>query len=144
MPKGNEHAPVSTVPLAKRARATLLVGSAIVAYALVVGSGVVRCPLAAMFHVPCPTCGATRSTLALLSLDFSGAMLNPVAPPLVVLLGVLSARLVFVAARDGHTRRFDEAPAIRGVVKAIFVLLLVAIALWIVRFFGVLGGPVPV
>lgn len=157
MPKGNEHTAEALdtrdvsppraserAPLGRRIGAALATLGAFSAYALVVANGVLRCPLAAMFHVPCPTCGATRSTLALLSGDLRGALLNPVAPALVAIVGVLAGRLVYVAARDGHTRAFDAHPLVRALTKAFLGALGVAVVIWILRFFGLFGGPVPV
>ena len=130
--------------LAVRARVAALTLGAIVTYALVLGNGLIRCPLAATFHIPCPTCGATRSTLALVSGDFSGALLNPVAPILVVLLGGFAGRLVYVAARDGNIRAFDQHRVVRAMLRAFVLTMVVALVVWILRFFGLLGGPVPV
>jgi hypothetical protein len=127
-----------------RARVAAFTLGAILTYALVLAKGLLRCPLAATFHIPCPTCGATRSTLALVSGDFSGALLNPVAPVLVVLLGSFAGRLVYVAARDGHIRAFDQHPVMRVLLRAFVLTMAVALVVWILRFFGLLGGPVPV
>jgi len=157
MPKGNDQAPSSALALSpngagvrvrvapmRRVGAGLAAFVAVAGYAFVVANGVFRCPLAAMFHVPCPTCGSTRSTLALLEGDVNGALLNPVAPALLVCVGAFASRLVYVAARDGHVRAFDDHPAMRLLLRAFLGTLLVAILIWIVRFFGLLGGPVPV
>ena len=127
-----------------RVRAATATIAAIGVYGYVTVNGLVRCPLAAMFHVPCPTCGATRSTLALVSGDWRGVLLNPVAPLLVTLFGGFAARLVYVAGRDGNTAAFDAHPAVRAMLKAFVGALLVALGVWIARFFGLLGGPVPV
>ena len=138
-------APVTGKPsLGVRVGVAGLTLGAILTYALVLATGLLRCPLAATFHVPCPTCGATRSTLALLSGDFSGALLNPVAPVLVVLLGGFAFRLVYVAARDGNIRAFDQHRIVRAMLRAFVLTMAVALLVWILRFFGLLGGPVPV
>ncbi len=142
MPKGNE--PRARASGRRRARAVVLTAAAVFGYAAALASGAVRCPVAALLHLPCPTCGATRSSLALLRGDLVGARLNPLAPPLLLLLGAFAARLVFVAARDGHTRRFDEGPLVRRLVVALLVTFGLAVALWGARFFGWFGGPVPV
>lgn len=154
MPKGNEHAPPilrmpardakAEVSLARRALAVGATAVAIATYGVVVAEGLVRCPLAAMFHVPCPTCGATRSTLALARGDLHGSLLNPVAPLLVLLVGGFAVRLVYVAARDGHVRAFDEHPLVGTGLRAFLGALGFAIVLWGLRFFGLFGGPVPV
>ncbi len=121
--------------------ATLL---ATAGYAAIMLTGAIRCPLATLFHVPCPTCGATRATWALLRLDGHGVLLNPFAPVLLALLGAFAARLAFVVARDGHARGFDEAPLVRFLLHVLLLVFGMATALWGARFFGVLGGPVPV
>ena len=145
MPKGNEHRAGPAQALTRaRIRAFALASFAVLAYATVLASGIVRCPIASLFHVPCPTCGATRSSLALLRGDLSGACLNPLAPPLLLLLGAFAVRLVFVAARDGHAGRFDEGPVIRWLVRALLVTFGLAVVLWGLRFVGWFGGPVPV
>lgn len=129
---------------ARRLRAGGLAVVGLVTYASVLASGAVRCPVAATLHVPCPTCGATRTSLALLRGDLHGALLNPAAPLLALLVGALGARLVFVAARDGDTRRFDEGRLVTRLASALLVTFAAAVALWIARFWGWFGGPVPV
>ena len=129
---------------ARRLRAGCLAAVGLAAYAGALASGIVRCPVASTFHVPCPTCGATRASLALLRGDLRGALLNPAAPLLALLVGALGARLVYVAARDGHTRRFDEGRLVARLASALLVTFAAAVALWIARFCGWFGGPVPV
>ena len=154
MPKGNEqaapnaetHAALTDAPppLVRRVLAHCAPSFAIFAYAAVIANGVLRCPMASMFHIPCPTCGATRSTLALVAGDLHGALLNPAAPLLVALVGGFAIRLVHVAGRDGHVRAFDAHPLVRAMLRAFVGVLLFATALWALRFFGLFGGPVPV
>lgn len=107
-------------------------------------TGLFRCPVASLAHAPCPTCGATRSSLALLHGDLHGALLNPFAPVMLALLGGFAARLVFVSVRDGHARRFGEGRLVTLMLRVLLVTLGLAIVVWIARFFGAFGGPVPV
>lgn len=42
------------------------------------GANWIACPFRSLTQLPCPTCGATRATLAMLDGDFAGALrLNP-------------------------------------------------------------------
>lgn len=86
------------------------------------------------FHQPCPACGLTRATLRLLHGDLGGATrFQPLAVPLAVLAAgvVLSspwlseARWRWLVARSS---------AVAGVAL---------VAVWLARFGGMFGGPVP-
>ncbi len=100
------------------------------------------CPLRTVLHVPCPTCGMTRATLCLCTLDFAGAArLHPlvfVTLPVLALASALEAHGYVQYARWGTVARH------RGVSRALTALLVVLLALWIARFFGALGGPAPI
>lgn len=106
--------------------------------------GVLRCPFAMVFRIPCPGCGMTRATLRLLELDLEGALrfhpLVLVGLPLVAaVFGVNS--IVFVqTGRWGYVEGRMSKP-----VTALFtVLAVITFGVWIARFFGAFGGPVPV
>jgi hypothetical protein len=105
------------------------------------------CPLASTFGIPCPGCGLTRATLALLRGDVARALQ---IHPLVWLLSPLFFGFVGASVvqmfRDPRARR--PPPRIRwhgrGMnVVAVFVLLL-TLGVWLARFAGYFGGPVPV
>lgn len=105
------------------------------------------CPVAGTFGVPCPGCGLTRATLALLRGDVHAAFQFH---PLVWLLGPLFVGFVAVAVLElvREPARARRPPRIswssRGVsVIAIFVLV-VSLSVWLARFAGYFGGPVPV
>jgi len=105
------------------------------------------CPLAGTFGIPCPGCGLTRATLALLRGDVARAL---AIHPLVWLLSPLffgfTGAAVVQMFRDPRAPR--KPPRIRwngrGVsVVAVFVLM-VTLGVWLLRFAGYFGGPVPV
>lgn len=105
-------------------------------------SSIWRCPLASLFHLPCPACGMTRASSALLrgevSLAFRMHPLVFVAGPLLAL--VLPAELYWEVTRGPAQR-----PPWRRYTDPLFGALgLGAFALWLLRFAGALGGPVPV
>ncbi len=99
------------------------------------------CPVAALTHRPCPGCGLTRATLALLRGHLREAMgFHPLAPlvcPLVV--GFLLYEAV-VYVRRGRVRALGGV----GLTAAGLVLWALLVAVWIARFCGAFGGPVPV
>lgn len=102
------------------------------------------CPLAHFAHIPCPGCGLTRATLALLRGNFSAAMaFHPLAPIVAPLVGTA------ILLHTGSYVRGGTLLSLRGKIArfADALLLTVAMAMlgvWIARFFGAFGGPVPV
>jgi hypothetical protein len=129
----------------KRALILLAIASVI---GLIIAYRVPVCPTATFLGIPCPGCGLTRATLALFRGDFSTALRFH---PLVFLLSPLFAYLALNAAwgyvrgpvaiqtpreRTFWTSRFTTIAA-----SAVIALMLVV---WIARFFGAFGGPVPV
>jgi glucan phosphoethanolaminetransferase (alkaline phosphatase superfamily) len=130
---------------ARRQRA--LVALALIAAAgLVLAAEVPVCPTALFFGVPCPGCGLTRATLALFRGDLREAFaLHPLAPILGPLfLGALGKVLFdFVRGPTPKAARpsFWTKPA--GTLVAV-LLLVAVVGVWLARFAGHLGGPVPV
>ena len=111
----------------------------------VLWSGFVRCPVAALFHVPCPSCGSTRAVRALVALDVRGAFhAHPVAPVLVVLVAILAVRWLIAIARYGTSSRLGDLPLDRLVLRLLIGGAALEIITWILRFFGMFGGPASV
>lgn len=104
------------------------------------------CPSAGLFDLPCPGCGLTRATLSFLRGEFSRALalhplVIPLAPMYFAALGFFGIELVRgpsapVQSRPWLTRRWVSIFAV--------VVLTATLALWVLRFFGYFGGPVPV
>ena len=118
---------------------------AIAAVAAVLGSGVIRCPFAAMTHHPCPGCGSTRAVLALLSLHLGEAFrLNPSAPVVAVSTAVIAGEGLFRILRDGHARDLALRGPAHWALRALVIATVLELPIWALRFFGLFGGPVPV
>lgn len=107
-------------------------------------SKVPLCPFAILTRHPCPGCGLTRATFAALRGDLhAAAHLHPlvfVVTPVIVVMFAYNA-LHYVR----HGRWFASEKLSGPWVDAAWILLGAAmVALWIARFFGAFGGPVPV
>ena len=106
------------------------------------------CPLANLTGWPCPSCGLTRATLALLQGDVVDALaLHPLAPLVLLLLSVFAG-----GAWLGYVRTGQPVPTWNGARPRLVRLLDAAalftcaalIVVWLARFAGAWGGPVPV
>ena len=110
------------------------------------------CPSASLFSVPCPGCGLTRATVALLHGDVLAAWsLHPLvfllSPVYFGLLGLIAYSYV-----RGSPPAILQGAGISGrsflLGRSVSILagltLTLAFAVWIARFFGAFGGPVPV
>jgi hypothetical protein len=119
-----------------------LVGmSAFLAFML---SGIVRCPTAGLFHVPCPACGSTRTALALVHFDFAGVMrFNPIALLVIPCLAGIAWRTLALVYTDGHAKRLDEEKLGRFFLVSLVYATMIEFAVWGLRFAGFLGGPCP-
>jgi hypothetical protein len=127
-------------PLARAARIAAF-GAALAALA---AAGVPLCPVAAVARVPCPGCGLSRATLALLHGNLGEALrLHPLAP-LVAPLGCgFVAYACFVYVRHGRWPGASGAGA-RWIAIVGIAMWTLLVGVWIARFHGAFGGPAPV
>ena len=122
-----------------------MVGALLLAGAWSLLSGWAVCPFATLTGQPCPGCGMTRAALALLNLDLGRAIrwhpLSPVCVPLVSLLAC-SGVLSYVRQRNvSWLMPLSTGRAAGWLWGTLAAALLVV---WIVRFYGLLGGPVSI
>jgi hypothetical protein len=114
------------------------------AFALLVLLGIPVCPFAAITRHPCPGCGLTRASLALLRGQIGEAVrLHPLAPVVTPVLAgwVLYAGVVYV--REGRWPGAQGSSG-RWVAAVGIVLWTLLLGVWLARFQGHFGGPVPV
>jgi hypothetical protein len=123
----------------------------IAALGVLLASGVVRCPFAALTHQPCPGCGTTRAVRALLSLGVfsrgawaSVVRFNPVAPFVVLSIAVIVVEGLWLVVREGHAKNLGLRTATTWAMRALAVAVVLEVPIWALRFFGLFGGPVPV
>ena len=131
-------------------RATRLVRAAIFVSVLASASYLlaaahVPCGFARMFHLPCPGCGSTRAMLALAHGDLHGLVhYNPLAPLMTLLVVALAAQALASVLATGTFHRVGDGTIGLVVSRGVMVVGALEVLLWIARFAGFLGGPVPV
>jgi hypothetical protein len=115
-------------------------------FALAVHSDFPLCPLAGSFGVPCPGCGLTRATLALLHGDVRGALrFHPLVLLVAPLVAILASAAAFELLRDPAKPRTPWLHLkTRTVSLAAAALFTLTLGVWLARFAGYFGGPVPV
>jgi hypothetical protein len=102
------------------------------------------CPFAIVTGHPCPGCGLTRATVALLQGHVAEALhLHPLSVLISPLLAAAFAYNAVVYVREG---RWAAAEGLQGrwITACSVVLMVLLLGVWIARFFGAFGGPVPV
>jgi hypothetical protein len=106
--------------------------------------GWVRCPLAALYHIPCPGCGMTRA-LVLLATGHprESLAMNAVAVPAVAVSLAIGAAMFSDPTPDAIGRA-RAAARLRTRLALGAAIYAAAVALWTLRWFGLFGGPVPV
>jgi Protein of unknown function (DUF2752) len=102
------------------------------------------CPFAILTQHPCPGCGLTRATVALLQGHVTEALhLHPLSVVVSPLFCGMFAYNAFVYVREGRWAAAEGAQG-RWISAGAAVLTALLVGVWIARFFGALGGPVPV
>lgn len=104
------------------------------------------CPMASTFGVPCPGCGLTRATLALLRGDLHAALhFHPLVLVLMPLFVAFTSKAVWEILRGPGPRTKPRIEwTARGVTLVAGLLLTATFGVWLLRFAGYFGGPVPV
>jgi len=104
------------------------------------------CPMAGVLGIPCPGCGLTRATLALAHGDVQTALaLHPLVFVLAPIFLWAMGSAVYGFVRGTQARRAPNPWfASRAATALATVLLVLTLGVWGARFFGYLGGPVPV
>jgi hypothetical protein len=69
---------------------------------------------------------------------------NPLGPVAALFIGVLAIQSLVSVLVHGDFRDAGEGRLGRALKRGIFAVAGLEVVLWIARFFGVLGGPVPV
>lgn len=95
--------------------------------------------------MPCPGCGLTRAALALLHGDLAAALrFHPLAPLLVPLFAFAMAKVLVDYVRAEPPRPAATWWTSRAATLVASALLVIVLGVWLARFAGYFGGPVPV
>jgi hypothetical protein len=99
------------------------------------------CPMRMLLGIPCPSCGLTRATRLAMGGHFLAAThMHPlwlIVLPYLAVVGALQLR-----HQLAYGTLMPRAPRWVGATGTAIVALLVGV--WIARFFGAFGGPVPI
>jgi Protein of unknown function (DUF2752) len=149
-------APTSRLPLQAQTGQywgrTALLFAACATYATVIFGSLIRCPMAFVFHIPCPTCGGTRAAVGLFRwLSPSPSQSHRAAEPYNwFALPLMFCAIWFFAVahlhvfQTGSLRGVEYRKWASPVPKVMIVLYSGACVLWLLRFAGFFGGPIPV
>ncbi len=106
--------------------------------------GVPLCPFAIVTRHPCPGCGLTRATISLFHGDIhAAAHMHPLVFVVTPVIAVAFSYNAYAYVLRGQWFA-SEGLKSRFITAAWIVLGVAMVALWIARFFGAFGGPVPV
>ncbi len=155
MPNANANAPTSdasssnapslALGLAVRVRRAAIYVVVAAAATYLLAAAQVPCGFARIFHMPCPGCGSTRAMLALASGDLHGVLhFNPLAPFMTLLVVVLAGQALASVLATGTFRRVGDGGLGTLVSRGMLVVAALEVLVWVARFGGLLGGPVPV
>lgn len=126
---------------------------AVAAALLFVTSMPALCPTRALFHVPCPSCGLTRAARLVFAGRFGEATrMHPLWMILFPYLGALLAVQLGNYVRRGTWDAPPAEPSPSALSKAFasalapvtYVIVALLVVVWVARFFGAFGGPVPI
>lgn len=119
-------------------------GAAVAAFALAFVLRIPLCPFAIVTRHPCPGCGLTRAGVELLQGHFHEAFhLHPLVVPIVPIVGLVVLHGTYNYIR--YSRWYTFAFVQNRLVTVGAILLGVALfTVWIARFLGAFGGPVPI
>lgn len=120
-------------------------GAALAGATFLLASAHVPCGFARLFHTPCPGCGSTRAMLALGVGDLhSFVRYSPLAPFMTALLVMLCLQAFASILATGTFKTVGEGRVGALVARGAMVLGILEFVVWVARFGGFLGGPVPV
>lgn len=144
-PSASSATGLPAIPLAVRVRRAGIAAGLLGFLALLLSAKAVPCVFAHVLHVPCPGCGSTRAVVALARGDLVEVVrYNPFGPVLAIVLGVFGVQALASVLAHGDFRDAGEGRLGAALKYGIFVIAALDVVLWIARFFGLFGGPVPV
>lgn len=127
-------------PLGRAVRLALVAAALVLAVVVKVP----LCPFALVVRQPCPGCGLTRATLALLAGDLhEAAHFHPLVFVVTPVVAIMFSFNAVQYVRRGEWFASEKVSG-RAINTALILLGVAMVSLWIARFLGAFGGPVPV
>ena len=128
-------APITGAVLVKRAVWAAMLAAILAAFVV---WGPAICPVRNSVGVPCPGCGLTRATVALLHGDVAGALhYHPVVWLMLPIFLLMVVEEVYIFVRRERLTLLSRIPNVVWWPVGLIILVV-----WISRFFGAFGGPV--
>ncbi|HEY8041572.1 MAG TPA: DUF2752 domain-containing protein [Polyangiaceae bacterium] len=113
--------------------------------ALPIALGWQKCAIATLIHRPCPGCGMTRAIHLLQAGQLDASLrLQPLAVPVLAVGLLFIFSTVWTTLRLGTPLHVHKSRLARVTLGIAAVVYGAAFALWMLRWFGYFGGPVPV
>jgi len=109
--------------------------------ALVVAGLPWPCPLHTLTGIPCPSCGLTRALRLALHGDLAGA--TRMHPLWFVVIPACGALAIAECVAFTRVHRWGTVTEHRWVKRLCAAVVVALVGVWIARFFGAFGGPVP-
>jgi hypothetical protein len=140
-----EPAQTAAPPLPRRVARAAAFAGAMLGFAWLLASAHVPCGFATALRLPCPGCGSTRAMLSLAAGDLHGLVrYNPLAPFTTLFVAVLAGQALASLLATGTFRGVGSGALGMTVARGVILVSIVQVVVWIARFGGFLGGPVPV
>lgn len=113
--------------------------------AYVMGTAQVPCVFAWFLATPCPACGSGRSVRALLRGDLHDVFrFNPLGIPAAFVLLCAAGGAVFLTWQTGSPHALGTGRRGKQLASLALGIAGLEVLLWLLRFTGMLGAPVPV
>jgi Protein of unknown function (DUF2752) len=130
---------------ARAIRAAVLVGFVWTIAALPFVFGMMRCPTAQLFQVPCPGCGMTRAFQLLVRGEVRASLaMHALAVPTALAQVALAVASIAASLRFGAPWSLVRAGWGRAIVGFVGLVMVGDLVFWLARALGAFGGPVPV
>ena len=136
------HANIIDLVLAARGETWLSLGAGLIGVYVLAFVDVTICPTAGLLGIPCPSCGLTRATTALIGFHFRAAA--QVHPGVFLVWPYVLCAAAHGVRANTHACVSRSAKSSKAVAITGACLVVLMTAFWLARFWGFWNGPVAV